>query len=196
MSDQNKMMLGALLEKVEAISKGADKAGVLPDGEGYDASSAPNLTMMWCASILRILIMRVVEYVKETRGNIAAVNTKAEDLKTAIKDLPELREQVGEMSKLLKEIVGAINEAQKAAGGETPGEETQAEAPSSPSDPGDAQAEAIAKERAAAAQLDELAARIARGEAVDAQTMRSASPGQPLGKITPVKRPASEKAPS
>lgn len=94
-----KLLLLDLLKKVIIpIANGEDKNHVLPGAEGYDAESAPTMPMRWCASTLRIVIMRVVEYVVKFRKDI-------EELKATTKDLPEMRAQVKEMLPLLQEIV-------------------------------------------------------------------------------------------
>lgn len=168
----NKVKLTALLEKVTLIARGADKAGILPDAEEYDAATAPSASTRWCASILRIFLLRVIEHVVATRKAI-------DDLQKATRDLPAIRDQVSEMSKLLAEIVKAIEMAQAIARGQGP--PPNASAPQDDAHAPERSAEAEA-EVAHHAQVDEMAAALAHGE--------KPTDGQPIGRITPIKRVA------
>jgi hypothetical protein len=158
MSDQSapatapKTKLSALLEKATLISQGADKAGRMPGTAEYDEDTAPGVAMRWCASVLRIFLLRVIEHIIKTRADIA-------ELQKVTKGLTE---QTGEMSKLLGEIVSAIKAAQaQVQGGDA--------APAADGANGDGAAtEKVELEDAQTqAQIDELAAKLARGEKVD-----------------------------
>ena len=160
-----KMKLSALLAKVSQIASGMDKSGVLPGEEGHAPSTAPDVTVRWCASVLRILLTRLIEHVVETRRAIFDLRTEihgrpATDDKPEIVGLTRLRGDVAEMTKLLAEIVETIKKAQ----GDAPA--SAAPAPEAPADPETIPepptAEAAA-ERAHQAEIDAMAARVAEG---------------------------------
>lgn len=183
MSDEkpaSKMTLSALLKRVEAIASGADRAGIPPGAEGHDESTAPDGTARWCASVLRILLLRVIEHVVQFRKDVA-------DLRAATKDLPALREQVDEASKLVTEIVQAIRRAEAEERSAT---KRQAPATAPAEEIPDAPRERTEEEVAAAAhqaKVDEMAAAAAR-----ATTGPDSFPAPPI----PLKRdrnPANEK---
>lgn len=177
MSDPVKTKLSTLLEKATAIANGADKTGVLPDGEGYDATTAPDGAMRWCASILRIFLLRVIEHVLETRRGIAALMTVLRD--PAMKegenwrsDIPALREQVKEMSALMSEIVGAIRSGQGQA---APQEGPPTDAPANGVEKTAEEIEAATTQ----AQIDEMAKQLAKGESADLSKLVVETPTPP-----------------
>jgi hypothetical protein len=205
-----KVKLAALLEKATAIAQGADKAGVLPGAEGHDESSAPNTAMRWCASILRIFLLRVIEHVIATRNEIGNLRgmlqdpqqqatwkknpetSKTEPWRT---DLPALRAQVKEMSALLNEIVEAIKTAQTTLA-ETPTGPPPppgVQGPGMPGMPGMPTREPTIEEVEKAqtqAQIDELAAALARGEPVDLAAAMAKPPIEaPIAPVVPITGP-------
>lgn len=145
--------LSTLLEKVIAIASGADRTGTLPDAEGYDAASAPDGATRWCASVLRIFLMRVIEHVVETR-----------------KAIVDLREQAKEMSGLLDDIVNAIKQAQAAQGQPPPQGGATTASEKTPEE-----IEAATRQT----QIDELAAKAAAGEKPDLSGL-TAPPTSPV----------------
>jgi hypothetical protein len=201
MSDQpatpapEKTKLSTLLSKVQDIAAGMDKNGVLPGVDGYDTETSPPMTMRWCASVLRVFLMRVIEHVVETRTALTAlrgeVYGRKEDKEkgvTAIQSLASVREQMKEMSSLVKEIVDAIKTAQKMqAGGQAapPSEEPAEGAPATNGTNGKAPPtpEQIA-EAARLAEIDQMAAAAARGEKIP----------MPPSPVVPIKKNAKSKA--
>lgn len=178
MSDANapvvKVKLSTLLEKATAIAGGADKSGLLPGTEGYDAESAPNGAMQWCAAILRVFLLRMIEHVIDTRNGINGIMSILKDpaLKDGEKwrsDIPALREQVKEMSSLMGEIVKAIKEAQ--GGAQPQPQQEGAEAPAN----GEQSAEQVEAAQTQA-QIDELAAQLAKGEKPDLENLVKTTP--------------------
>ena len=162
-----KKKMTELLEMVTLIAQGADKDRNLPGAEGYDEKTAPNETVRWCASVLRVFIMRVIDNVLDLRHAIV-------DLQKKIADLPAMRAEMKEMGALIKLIVSEIQKAKAAAGqpmGEQPVEGSNGEAPTDGSNGSNGEAppktpEQIEAEQKAA-ELDALAARMAQGEKPD-----------------------------
>lgn len=118
----NRVNLKMLLEKVEQIAQNRDADGLLPSEDSYDKTTAPPMTMVWCASVIRIFLLRVIEHIIEARRSFRVINDEingraAADAKdgkpavTALVGLHELRSQVAEMFLLVQELVEAINTA-------------------------------------------------------------------------------------
>jgi len=181
-----KMKLTELRKKVVLIAMGADKTGKMPSEDGYDTESAPTLAMRWCASVLRILLSRMIEFVIETRQEIyrhrgTLFGTPAVGDKPATEGLVS---QVGEMTALMEEIVKAIKNAQAMAGGAPPQDGQMVAEP-----PAEGAQTLTPEEMAAAgkdAELDAMAAKLAEASK---HGQSATVPPQAIGKIVPIQQP-------
>lgn len=134
---QEKVKLTQILAKVEQIAAGLDKNGVLPSAANYDNESAPPPSMRWCAAILRVFLLRVIEHIRGTRDAVRQIQEEVfgrkedkENGKPAIPSLKDLREQMNEMSKLMGMIVEGIKKAQaEQDGAEEPAQAATSEEP-------------------------------------------------------------------
>lgn len=194
-----KTSLKDLLTKVTDVAFGKDEKGRLPNDEEYDASSAPSGTMRWCASIMRIFLLRVVEADEASFKAVSGIRSLLTDpdLKKGDpwrSDLPSIRERLAKVEGVTEEILKAIKLAGEIAVGGAPATgATDGSAPPSENKTSEASEDALraaqdAEMKAVAEKLrqDMLAQMAARGSKVTTPVVPTPAGATPTPPVVPI----------
>lgn len=85
-----KMSLEVLFERVVAIAMGADDQLRTPTDPNYNPKTAPSVAAIWCASVLRVLILRVVERFDNVQLQVSQLQQLAQNWTGVKEHLDEL----------------------------------------------------------------------------------------------------------